>query len=525
MSVVEQVVVQIGERGAIVETHVVQGVLDFCSHLDAQGVVEHFRRVRDPRRYLSDFSARQIADHVSSLAQLDDSRLVRAEVRRSPDDAEFDILVAGVDLVGVSACITIALASLGLMIRQMDVVTYEADGEPINKVGGPPQFAVDNKYVMVFRATGGDRRSSPAKLGDDLNTRLRAAYFHLVRGDLPKAQQQALGQDDMSGQLLDGRFELLRPLAEGGMGVVYLGRQVDLDRLVAVKLLREDCATRDGFVDSFQREARLLAQAHHVTQLVQVYASGVTNDRCWIALEYLPGGDLSNWVEVYGTPSLAQACRWLYDALEALRRIHDELGMIHCDIKPHNLLLNARQNLKVGDLGLGQLYRLSHVLGPDGRVRGTPMYMAPEQARGELLDARSDLFSLGASFFYLLSGEVPYEASSPAELMAKVAHGHARQLADRAPDVQPPLGTIVERLMQPDPRARYQSAAVALADLESYRHAWESAALSPAALSPATRSAWRQARAGGDSLPQDAAPHEVARGVRTDARHGSTAMR
>ncbi|MBX9788690.1 MAG: serine/threonine protein kinase [Pirellulales bacterium] len=519
MSVLEQVVLEIEERGAAVELHVVQGVLDCCRHLDTHGVIEHFRRVRDPRRYLSDFSARQIADHVSSLAQLSDSRLVRAEVQRAPNDAEVDILVAGVDLVGVSACISIALASLGLMIRQLDVVTYDSEGDSSTKVGSPPQFEVENKFVMVFRASGGDPRCSAQKLCDDLNTRLHAAYFHLVRGDLPKAHQQALGQDELVGTKLEGRFELLRPLADGGMGVVYLARQLDLDRLVAVKLLREECAARDGFLESFQREARLLAQAQHISQLVHVYAAGVTDDRCWIALEYLPGGDLSNWVERYGTPSLGQACRWLRDALEALRRIHEDLGMIHCDIKPHNLLLDARQNLKVGDLGLSQLWRLAYVLGPDGRVRGTPMYMAPEQARGELLDARSDLFSLGATFFYLLSGEVPYEASSPAELMAKVANGHTRRLADRAPDLQPPLGPIVERLMQPDPRARYQSAAVALADLESYRAAWEAAPLSPATLSPA-----RKVRVVRDQSPAGASPREVARGVRTDARHGSTAM-
>ena len=514
MSVIDQVIIEIEERGANVEIHVVQGVLDHCSHLDTQGVVEHFRRVRDPRRYLSEFSPRQIADHVSGLSQLSDSRLVRAEVRHLPDEAEFEILVAGVDLVGVSACITIALASLGLMIRQMDVVTYETDGEPLAKPGSQPQFQVENKFVMVFRATGGDPRRSAAKLRDDLNTRLDASYFHLVRGDMPKAHHQALGQDELVGTTLDGRFELLRALADGGMGVVYLARQIDLDRLVAVKLLREDCATREGFVESFQREARLLAQAQHVSQLVHVYAAGVADERCWIALEYLPGGDLSNWVEVYGTPPVPLACRWLRDALEALRRIHDDLGMIHCDIKPHNLLLDARQNLKIGDLGLSQLWRLSHVLGPDGRVRGTPMYMAPEQARGELLDARSDLFSLGASFFYLVSGDIPYEASNPAELFAKVAGGHFRRLADRAPDLKPPLGPIVERLMQPDPRARYQSAAVALADLESYRMAWDEAYAPPS----------RQVRVVRESAAKDDLPREVARGVRTDFRHGSTAM-
>jgi serine/threonine-protein kinase len=137
-------------------------------------------------------------------------------------------------------------------------------------------------------------------------------------------------------------------------------------------------------------------------------------------------------------------------------------------VKPNNLLLDTGYRLKIGDLGLGQLRRLTRMVEPDGKIRGTPWYMSPEQACGERLDERSDLNSLGNTFFHILSGTQPFAGSSPVEILARVTRGEHPRLHDVAPNVPAGLAVLVERLMQPDPLRRYQNADVALADLQSY---------------------------------------------------------
>jgi serine/threonine-protein kinase len=240
-----------------------------------------------------------------------------------------------------------------------------------------------------------------------------------------------------------------------------------LQRPVAIKVLRSEFSRNERFVQSFRREGQLLAHVNS-PRVVHVYAAGVHQEKLWIAMEYMSGGDIARWVGGHGTPPPKLAARWLRDALTGMRYIHRNVGIVHGDLKPHNLLLDAARNLKIGDLGLSRLEGLARQVEADGTIRGTLWYMSPEQARGESTDARSDLFSLGSTFYHILSGTRPYDASTPAEIITRIAQGEFAPLSEVAPYAPAALVVLVERLMQPDPLRRYQDAAVALADLESY---------------------------------------------------------
>ncbi len=466
----------LSQRGVSAAPGFVEEALADCEDVD-DGVVEgHFARLRNLDRYLADFAPLRIRDHLRLLDQLSEDQLVAVAVRPTQQPETLEVTVAGADMVGVTACVTGSLADFGLPIRDLEVMTYEphraaeADHEPAAgdapTPAPTPSSLLRDKYIMVLRV-GADESQG----GDDLQHRLtlclKAAYWHLIRGDIRQAQRESHDQDEMAGQVLEGRFRLDRRLAQGGMGKVYLATQLDLSRPVIVKLLRRELSEDAQFVADFRRESRLLAQAHS-PYLVHVYASGSVDGRYWMALEYVSGGDVDHWMTRNHLPPFGLAARWLRDALAGLRYIHEELGLMHCDMKPANLLLDAKHNLKIGDLGLSQLWRLSRLLLPDGSVRGTPMYMSPEQARGENLDQRTDLFSLGSTFFYMLTGSPPFEASGNAELVSLVARGEAPLLSEVAPDAPAPLAVIIDRLMRGDMLRRYQKAAVALADLESY---------------------------------------------------------
>jgi serine/threonine-protein kinase len=221
----------------------------------------------------------------------------------------------------------------------------------------------------------------------------------------------------------------------------------------------------------FAREAVVLAQ-FTCPYIVPVLAAGTVPSGSgvlgWIAMEYEAGGDLARWLEQQGPPALELGLRWFRQALEALRYAHRN-AVLHRDLKPHNLLLTGDGNIKVGDFGLFKRVRQFDPLRPAAEaVHGTPHYMSPEQARGEHLDERSDLFSLGTTFFHLFSGKLPFEHSNAAELMRQITHADAPRLTDAAPHLARPLAVLLGRMMARRREERYQDVGVILEDLASY---------------------------------------------------------
>src|SRR5215470_1508895 len=216
---------------------------------------------------------------------------------------------------------------------------------------------------------------------------------------------------DLTGSTL-GDFQVERLLGRGGMGEVYLATQISLKRPVALKVLRSDVLSKPGYRERFESEAIAVAKLNHPS-IVHVYTLGQVEGVDFIAMEYVEGINLREFVVRRGALDLPQALSIMRQAAQAIGTA-GEAGIIHRDVKPENILMTRRGRVKVADFGLcRQLDDDGPQITQVGITMGTPAYMSPEQAQGYPLDHRSDLYSLGATFYYMLAGMPPFKADSP----------------------------------------------------------------------------------------------------------------
>jgi predicted Ser/Thr protein kinase len=274
---------------------------------------------------------------------------------------------------------------------------------------------------------------------------------------------------DISGRTL-GDFQVLRKLGQGGMGQVYLARQLSLKRDVALKLLRGDLAQNATALKRFQAEAEAVARISH-PNIVQVYAIGEHEGLRYMALEYVEGRNLRDFLERKGPPDLPIALAIIRQVAAALLRA-SELGIVHRDIKPENILLTKKVEVKVTDFGLS---RLTHDdqqplnLTQSGVTLGTPLYMAPEQVRGLPTDHRSDLYSFGVTCYHLLAGHPPFGGANAIDVAMKHVNEHAEPLTAIRPDLPADLAALVHKLMAKKPEDRYSNAKEVLRDVAKLR--------------------------------------------------------
>ncbi len=274
---------------------------------------------------------------------------------------------------------------------------------------------------------------------------------------------------DLAGVTL-GDFEVERLLGRGGMGEVYLARQISLHRLVALKVLRPDLLTKPTYLSRFEAEATMVAKLNH-PNIVHIYTLGCVDGIRFIAMEYVQGTNLREYLMKKGALDLALALSIMKQAGVAIGAA-GELGLIHRDIKPENLLLTKKGQVKIADFGLcrDQDSVRSDLTQP-GITLGTPLYMSPEQAQGHALDHRSDLYSLGITFYHMLAGEPPFRADTPLALALKHVKDTPVNLAVHRSDLPPDLVALVMKLIAKKPGDRYQSAAEMLRDLARIRGA------------------------------------------------------
>ncbi len=270
-----------------------------------------------------------------------------------------------------------------------------------------------------------------------------------------------------------GDFELERKVGQGGMGEVWLARQVSLDRPVAVKVLPRSLANQENFIERFQREAKAAASLVH-PNVLQIYSFGVAEGTPYFAMEYVEGEDLQErmrrsrglgWDEIGGI---------LLGVGSALAAAHQK-GLIHRDIKPSNIMIDRQGVVKVMDFGLAKATTGGNKsLTSAGLIMGTPNYLSPEQGRGDPLDGRSDLYSLGVVLYELLTGQLPFRADTPAGLIFKHVYEPPPPPLDLNADIPPFLVEVTLKLLQKDPDDRYKSAQELIADvsefLEHYDH-------------------------------------------------------
>ena len=287
-------------------------------------------------------------------------------------------------------------------------------------------------------------------------------------------------QDALIGQTM-GEFEIVELIGVGGMGKVYLARQTSLGRQVAVKVLPKQIMQEEAAIERFRREAMLAAQLTH-PNIAQVYTIGTQGDVHYVAMELIRGGDVATMLRGRGRISVEEAAPIIRQALLGVASAHAE-GIIHRDLKPQNLMVSAHGVVKVTDFGLARAVASDSSLTASGAVLGTPLYMSPEQAEGKKVDARTDIYALGATLYHMVCGRPPFQGETPLSTLLKHLTEPLPSPRELDPDIPEPLCDIISKMMGKRLEERYQSCEEVLADLGAY---CEGGAASPVRATSAT---------------------------------------
>jgi serine/threonine-protein kinase len=339
-------------------------------------------------------------------------------------DARADIYALGVTfyelLVGVRP---FAGRSLFEIQKQKEAGTFA----PLGKVA-PTIFPEVEKLIVSMMAK--EKESRPATMKDVIE-RLEAALaqgggaglsvpvLSAVQSTAPGATVATITHDpvqkgDLAPSTRLGRYVITRLLGRGGMGAVYLAKQVDLQRDLVIKVMSADKASEPGLVERLKREAAAAARIES-DFVVRVYDAGVENGIPFIAMEYVDGSSLAQIVQRKGRLSALEATRAIMGAARGLKAAHD-LGVLHRDVKPANILVSKTGKVKVADFGVAKLDSESQLTVP-GTLLGTPIYAAPEQLDAQPVDARADVFSLGVTYYHLITGEVPFAGTTAIQVL------------------------------------------------------------------------------------------------------------
>ncbi len=278
------------------------------------------------------------------------------------------------------------------------------------------------------------------------------------------------------GMVFAGRYEIQAIIGRGGMGTVYRARDQHLEEVVALKLILPQLVPMGGILDRFKHETRLARQLSH-PNIIKVYDLGQYEDVTYLSMEYLEGTDLRHVIQEHGGLPIPRAVEIAKQICAGLAFAH-ESGVIHRDIKPHNIFLNKRGRVKLLDFGLAKAIDVSQV-SLSGQAIGTPAYMSPEQAvaqEGQPVDHRTDLYSLGVVLFQLFTGQVPFRGTSAIEVALAHVQRQPPRPRELRPDLPPHIEAVVLKAMAKDRDYRYSSALEIASDLSGETRHWESAA-------------------------------------------------
>ena len=260
--------------------------------------------------------------------------------------------------------------------------------------------------------------------------------------------------DSLIDTLFDGRYRIQRKLGAGGMADVYLAEDQELGRRVALKLLDDRHASDEQFVERFRREAQNAAGLSH-PNIVSIYDRGEAEGTYYIAMEYVEGRTLKELLVARGPSPIAIAIDYTRQILSALRFAHRN-GIVHRDIKPHNVLVDSEGHVKVTDFGIARAG--ASQMTEEGSIIGTAQYLSPEQARGAPVDQTSDLYSTGIVLYELLTGTVPFTGETPVEIAMKHLSQVPPSPSSHRAEIPRDLDYVALRALAKDPSDRYHSA-------------------------------------------------------------------
>lgn len=272
--------------------------------------------------------------------------------------------------------------------------------------------------------------------------------------------------DKYIGKKISDRYEILEIIGIGGMANVYRAHDILEDRIVAVKILRDEYSTNEDFKRRFKNESKAIAALSH-PNIVNVYDVVFTDDMQCIIMEYIDGITLKEYIEQQGTVKWKEAVHFTVQILRALQHAHDK-GIVHRDIKPHNIMFLADGTVKIMDFGIARFAR-SEISTITDKAIGSVHYISPEQAKGDVTDGKTDIYSVGVMLFEMLTGKLPFEADSPVSVAIKQIQSEPLKPREINPAIPEGLEEITMRAMQKDVTKRYQSAAEMLRDLDEFK--------------------------------------------------------
>lgn len=270
-------------------------------------------------------------------------------------------------------------------------------------------------------------------------------------------------EGQLAGQKLGG-YHIQTRIGVGGMGEVYKATQMALGRTVALKILTPDLTADRTFVERFLSEARAAGRLNH-PNVIGVHEVGQENGVYYLSMEYVGGGSVQDMISRGRKLDQLRATEIVLQAAKALEYA-EKVAIVHCDIKPDNLMLTDAGEVRLADLGIAKSLNEKGKADQSEGVFGSPHYMAPEQARGLPLDHRADIYSLGVTFFRMLSGKVPFTGKDAKEIMEKQVFDEPEPMKRLEPRLAPMVYQVLDRMMRKKPGERYQTATSLIKDLE-----------------------------------------------------------
>lgn len=272
--------------------------------------------------------------------------------------------------------------------------------------------------------------------------------------------------DKNIGKKLDGRYEITELIGVGGMADVYKGVDVIDNKQVAIKILKKEFAENEEFLRRFRNESKAIAVLSH-PNIVKIYDVGFSEKIQYIVMEYIDGITLKEYIAEEKVLTWQDTVHFLIQILRALQHAHDK-GIVHRDIKPQNIMMFTDGTIKVMDFGIAKFARDDGKTATDQAI-GSVHYISPEQAKGDVTDAKSDIYSVGAMMYEMLTGRKPFDSDSPVSIAVMHMHDVPERPRSVNPEIPAGLEEIVMKAMEKDPADRYQSTTEMIADIEAFK--------------------------------------------------------